>query len=58
MAAEYDRVREQAMAAKAAGDKQAMGAAFSASDAIREALKAKDLILETGADGRSKLRKA
>jgi cysteinyl-tRNA synthetase len=58
LAAEYDRVRAEAMAAKQAGDKAAMGAAFSASDAIRETLKAKDLILETGADGRSKLRKA
>ena len=58
LAADYDRVRAQAMAAKEAGDKAAMGEAFKASDAIRDTLKEKGLVLETGADGKSKLRKA
>ena len=58
LAADYDRVRAEAMAAKEAGDKAAMGAAFKASDAIRDTLKDKGLVLETGADGTSKLRKA
>ena len=58
LAADYDRVRAEAMAAKEASDKAAMGAAFKASDAIRDTLKDKGLVLETGADGTSKLRKA
>ena len=58
LAAEYDTVRAAAMAAKAAGDKAAMGEAFKASDAIRDKLTAKGLIIESGADGTSKLRKA
>lgn len=58
LAEEYDDVRAQATAAKQAGDKAAMGAAFKASDAIRDTLKDKGLVLETGADGKSKLRKA
>jgi cysteinyl-tRNA synthetase len=58
LAAEYDTVRAQAMVAKEAGDKAAMGEAFKASDAIRDTLKEKGLVLETAADGTSKLRKA
>ena len=58
LAADYDRLRAEAMAAKSAGDKAAMGAAFKASDALRDQLKDKGLVLETNADGTSKLRKA
>ena len=58
LAADYDRLRAEAMAAKEAGDKTAMGAAFKASDALRDQLKDKGLVLETGPDGTSKLRKA
>ena len=58
LAAQYDTVRAQAMAAKAAGDKAAMGEAFKASDAIRDKLTAKGLVIESSADGTSKLRKA
>ena len=58
LAAEYDAVRAKAIAAKAAGDKAAMGEAFKASDAIRDKLTAKGLVIESGANGTSKLRKA
>ncbi|WP_371397728.1 cysteine--tRNA ligase [Fretibacter rubidus] len=58
LAAEYDTVRAEAVAAKKFGDKAAMGAAFSRSDAIRDDLKSRGLVLETGADGVSVLRKA
>ena len=51
LTAEYDSVRAQAMAAKEAGDKAAMGAAFARSDEIRDQLKADGIILETGPSG-------
>ena len=58
LAADYDRLRAEAMTAKEAGDKAAMGAAFKASDALRDELKANGLIIESAEDGTSKLRKA
>ncbi len=54
---DYDAARTQALAAKAAGDKAAMGAAFARSDEIRDALKADGIVIETGPDG-SQWRKA
>ena len=57
LAKEYDAVRAEAMAAKASGDKAAMGAAFARSDEIRDQLKDQGIILETGTD-RSGWRKA
>ena len=51
LTAEYDSVRAQAMAAKEAGDKAAMGAAFARSDEIRDQLKSDGIILETGPSG-------
>ena len=54
---EYDKVRASAMAAKAAQDKAAMGAAFARSDEIRNQLKSQGIVIETGPDG-SELRKA
>ena len=53
LVAEYDQVRASAVAAKQAGDKAAMGAAFGRSDEIRDQLKADGIIIETGADGSS-----
>ena len=50
---EYDAVRAQALAAKEAGDKAAMGAAFKRSDEIRDELKAQGIVIETGASGSS-----
>ena len=58
LAEEYDVVRAKAMEAKQAGDKAAMGEAFKKSDAIRDQISAKGLVLETSADGKSSLRKA
>ena len=58
LAADYDAARAKALEAKSSGDKAAMGAAFKKSDAIRSELSAKGLVLETSADGISKLRKA
>lgn len=58
LAKDYDVARGRALEAKKAGDKAAMGAAFKASDAIRDQLAAKGLVLETSADGQSTLRKA
>lgn len=54
---DYDAARAQALAAKAAGDKAAMGAAFARSDEIRDALKADGIVIETGPNG-SQWRKA
>ena len=51
LTAEYDSVRATAMAAKEAGDKAAMGAAFARSDEIRDQLKSDGIILETGPSG-------
>ncbi|MEP6343625.1 MAG: cysteine--tRNA ligase [Maricaulaceae bacterium] len=48
---EYDAVRADAIKAKAAGDKAAMGAAFGRSDEIRDELKAQGIAIETGPDG-------
>ena len=53
LVAEYDQVRATAVAAKAAGDKAAMGAAFGRSDDIRDELKAQGIVIETGPDGSS-----
>ena len=53
LVAEYDQVRATAVAAKAAGDKAAMGAAFKRSDEIRDELKAQGIAIETGPDGSS-----
>ena len=53
LVAEYDQVRATAVAAKAAGDKAAMGAAFGRSDEIRDQLKDQGIIIETGPDGSS-----
>ena len=53
LVAEYDQVRASAVAAKQAGDKAAMGAAFGRSDEIRDQLKAQGIVIETGADGSS-----
>ena len=53
LVAEYDEVRASAVAAKQAGDKAAMGAAFGRSDEIRDQLKAQGIVIETGADGSS-----
>ena len=53
LVAEYDAVRAEAIKAKAAGDKAAMGAAFSRSDEIRDELKAQGIAIETGPDGSS-----
>ena len=58
LAEEYDVVRAKAMEAKQVGDKAAMGEAFKKSDAIRDQISAKGLVLETSADGKSSLRKA
>ncbi len=49
--AERDTAKADAMAAKAAGDKAAMGKAFGRSDEIRGILKAKGIVLEDGAEG-------
>ncbi len=49
--AERDAAKIDAMAAKAAGDKAAMGKAFGRSDEIRDMLKAKGIVLEDGAEG-------
>ena len=46
-------MRASAVAAKQAGDKAAMGAAFGRSDEIRDQLKAQGIVIETGADGSS-----
>ena len=53
LVAEYDEVRASAVAAKQAGDKAAMGAAFGRSDEIRDQLKAQGIVIETGANGSS-----
>ena len=53
LVAEYDTVRADALAAKASGDKAAMGAAFGRSDDIRDELKAQGIVIETGPDGSS-----
>ena len=50
---EYDAARAEAVMAKTAGDKAAMGAAFARSDAIRDELKAQGIAIETGPDGSS-----
>ncbi len=49
--ADYDAARAQALAAKQSGDKAKMGALFKQSDAIRDELEAKGIIIETGSDG-------
>ena len=51
LVAEYDSVRAQAMAAKAAGDKAVMGAMFKRSDELRDQFKEDGIILETGPNG-------
>jgi len=51
LVAEYDSVRAEAMTAKAAGDKAAMGAAFARSDELRDQFKTDGIILETGEQG-------
>ena len=55
---EYDSVRAQALAAKEAGDKAAMGAHFNRSDEIRDQFKAEGVVIESGAGGKSGWRKA
>ncbi len=49
--AERDAAKVDAIAAKAAGDKAAMGKAFGRSDEIRDTLKAKGIVLEDGPEG-------
>ena len=51
LVADYDRLRAEALAAKEAGDKAAMGALFSQTDAIRDELKAEGVVIESGPDG-------
>jgi len=51
LVADYDRLRAEALAAKTAGDKAAMGALFSQTDAIRDELKADGIVIESGPDG-------
>ena len=58
LVAEYDSVRAQALAAKEAGDKAAMGAHFKRSDEIRDQFKAEGVVIESGQDGKSSWRKA
>ena len=58
LVAEYDSVRAQALAAKEAGDKAAMGAHFKRSDEIRDQFKAEGVVIESGAGGKSSWRKA
>ena len=58
LVAEYDSVRAQALAAKEAGDKAAMGAHFKRSDEIRDQFKAEGVVIESGAGGKSAWRKA
>jgi len=53
LVAEYDAARANAVAAKEAGDKAAMGEAFARSDAIRDELKDQGIAIETGPDGSS-----
>ncbi len=53
LVAEYDAARAQAVSAKEAGDKAAMGEAFARSDAIRDELKDQGIAIETGPDGSS-----
>jgi len=57
LVAEYDTVRAAAMTAKQSGDKTAMGAAFKASDAIRNNLRSEGVRLETKPDGTTQWRK-
>ena len=57
LVADYDAARAGAMAAKAAGDKAAMGAAFGKSDELRDQFKTEGIIVETNADGKSTWRK-
>ena len=58
LVAEYDSVRAQALAAKAAGDKAKMGEMFKRSDEIRDQFKAEGVVIESGAGGKSGWRKA
>ena len=53
---EYDSVRDQAVAAKKAGDKAKMGELFKQSDQIRDQIAEAGFIIETGPDG-SELRR-
>jgi len=52
----YDEVRDQAIAAKEAGDKAKMGELFKQSDQIRDKIAEAGFIIETGVDG-SELRR-
>jgi len=58
LVAEYDEVRAQALAAKEAGDKAAMGQHFKRSDEIRDQFKSEGVVIESGAGGKSSWRKA
>ena len=58
LVAEYDEVRAQALAAKEAGDKAAMGQYFKRSDEIRDKFKSEGVVIESGAGGKSSWRKA
>ena len=58
LVAEYDSVRAQALAAKEAGDKAAMGQHFKRSDEIRDQFKSEGVVIESGAGGKSSWRKA
>lgn len=55
---EYDSVRAQALEAKEAGDKAKMGEMFKRSDEIRDQFKVEGVVIESGAGGKSKWRKA
>jgi cysteinyl-tRNA synthetase len=55
---EYDAVRTEALAAKAAGDKAKMGELFKRSDEIRDQFKEEGVVIESGPGGKSSWRKA
>ena len=57
LVAEYDAVRERALAAKQVGDKAKMGELFKRSDEIRDQFKTESVIIESGSDGISTWRK-